>query len=289
MLDAVGMGALNLDRLTYQAGKTRVCEHECPGGSAANTIAWLADAGYKTGIIGAVGNDREGRIILEDFHKRNVDTTQIQTIKGHSGLATGFVDSKGERVLRHQSGVNDRLTLSLKSIEYAFNARLLHLTSFVSDRQLRLQEKLATRLPAEVKLSFSPGEIYAAKGLDRLKTLLERSRIVFLNQEEIEQLTGVGYKKSCIKLTKIGVKQTAVTLGPKGCYIHANGNGTKIPCRKLKPKDTTGAGDSFAAGYLAGLLEGKTPEECGRLGNQYAGKCIRHRGARKPAGSITSL
>lgn len=274
---------MNLDRLSYPAKKTRVCQHECPGGSAANTIAWLADAGYKTGIIGAVGNDREGRIILEDFNKRHVDTTQIQTIKGHSGLATGSVDSRGERVLSHQSGVNDRLTLSLKSIEYAFDTKLLHFTSFISDRQLRLQEKLASILPVGVILSFSPGEIYAAKGVDRLKTLIEKSRILFLNREEIEQLTGTGYKKGCIKLAKTGVQQTAVTLGPKGCYIHAQGKGMQIPCKKIRPKDTTGAGDAFAAGYLTGLLEEKTPRECGRMGNQYAGKCIRHKGARQTA------
>ena len=288
MFDVVGFGALNLDRLYYKRAITLRGKQqppgsvfECPGGSAANTIAWLADMGCSTGFIGAVGNDTDGKTILHDFKKRGVDTTNITLLKGHSGLVTGFVESNGERSLYPYSGVNDKLTLKRKAIAYASKARFLHLTSFVNDLQLNEQEKLAALVHNKVKISFSPGDIYAEKGIGKLKPLLEKSHVVFLNQEEIEQLTGLAYKKGALLLCKMGVKITVITLGSQGCYVLSKKEKITVPCRKCKPLDTTGAGDAYAAGFLAGLLENKKIKECGRLGNQTARQCIRCHGARK--------
>jgi len=262
---------------------------ECPGGSAANTIAWLADSGLKTGFIGAIGNDPEGRTILKDFKQRGVDTSRIQTVKARTGVTTGLVDEKGERTLYPHPGANSLLRIGRKEIGYAKTAKIIHLSSFVDDKQFNGQKRLIKQLSDKTLISLSPGDLYTKKGLKKLRPLLERCRVLILNKEEIEQLTGADYKKACKQLSKLGVKQIAVTLGPKGCYIHTQKKGTYIPCKKIKPLDTTSAGDAYNAGYLTGLLKGKKPKECGRLGNQYAGKCIRHRGTRNQAGSITPL
>ncbi|MFH1126130.1 MAG: carbohydrate kinase family protein [Candidatus Altiarchaeota archaeon] len=288
MLDVMGFGALNLDLMYYVRriavpGKHQPIEDvfECPGGSAANTIAWLADSGFKTGFIGAVGNDREGKLMLEDFKKRKVDTKQIQVLEGHSGMIIGFVDSSGERTLYPNPGVNDKLTTDKNTIEYAKNSRILHMTSFVGDRQFREQEKLSRRISKKVKISFSPGDIYAEKGIKELMPIVERTFVMFLNQEEVKRLTGLDYLKGAEILNKLGVEIVAVTLGRRGCYISTQEEKTKVKCRKYRPVDTTGAGDAFAAGFLSGLLQDKSPKECGMLGNKLAGRCIQCKGARK--------
>jgi ribokinase len=166
-------------------------------------------------------------------------------------------------------------------MQYAGNSKIVHLTSFVNERQLNEQERLADRLSKKVKISFAPGDLYASKGFRRLEKILKKTFVLFLNEEETQKLTDCEYKKGCEKLNKLGVEVVVVTLGDKGCYISTNKEKMHVACKKIKPVDTTGAGDSFAAGFLAGLLKNKKLEECGSQGNQLAGKCIQIHGARK--------
>jgi len=287
MFDVIGFGALNLDRLFYVKKIAFPGEHEpvvdlleSPGGSAANTIAWLADAGFSTGFIGAVGTDSEGCIMLDDFRRRGVGLSHVKVVGGRSGVITGFVDSKGERTLYPYPGANDRLFLDKKTVSYAGSARFLHLTSFVGEKQLKEQKRLIGEIGCKVKLSFSPGDLYAKKGLKNLKPIVERSFVVFLNRREMLDLTGMDYRRGSDALNLLGARIVVVTLGGRGCYVSTLKERFTAPCRRLKPVDTTGAGDSFAAGFLAGLMRGKTLVECARMGNKNAGKCILCLGAR---------
>ncbi|MBM3309115.1 MAG: carbohydrate kinase family protein [Candidatus Altiarchaeales archaeon] len=287
-MDVVGFGALNLDRLYCVRRMPVPGEHqpitevyECPGGSAANTVAWLADLDFKTGFLGAVGRDAEGQKMLADFEKRGVDTSLIQKLDCRSGLVIGFVDSKGERTLCPYPGANNHLKLSEESIQYASNSKIVHLTSFVSERQLDEQKKLVSGLSKNVRITFAPGDLYASKGMGKLKPILKKTFVLFLNEEETLKLTKLEYKKGSSKLNKLGVEVVVVTLGDRGCYISSSKEKISVKCKKIKPVDTTGAGDSFTAGFLAGLLSGKKLEECGKQGNQLAAKCIKTHGARK--------
>lgn len=288
MFDVIGFGALNLDRLYYVDRVAKPGEHqpvrdvfECPGGSAANTIAWLADSGFKTGFIGAVGRDSEGEIMLGDFKKRKVDVKQVRVLEGRTGMIIGFVDSKGERTLYPYPGVNNQLTLDKKMLDYARNSKFIHLTSFVNAKQFQEQKKLVRKIPDRVKISFSPGDLYAQKGFRKLKPILEKSFVLFLNQDEIQKITGFEYQKGANMLNGLGVEIVVVTLGNRGCYLHTRKEKIKIACKKCKPVDTTGAGDAFCAGFLSGLLKNKKIQECGKLGNQLAGGCIMCHGARQ--------
>jgi len=106
-LDVIGFGALNVDklyrvnRIAREGEESFVTDfHETPGGSAANTIVGLARLSLKTGYMGKVANDREGKLLLEDFRKEGVNTDGIIVAnKGRSGVVNGYVNSKGERAL----------------------------------------------------------------------------------------------------------------------------------------------------------------------------------------------
>ena len=95
--DAVGFGALNVDklykvnRIAHEDEESFVKEiFEACGGSAANTIVGLARLGLKTGYIGKVARDREGNLLLEEFEREEVDTSGIIVAeKGHSGTVLG--------------------------------------------------------------------------------------------------------------------------------------------------------------------------------------------------------
>jgi ribokinase len=286
-LDVIGVGALNLDRL-YKVRKLAdkgthqeiVGFEECPGGSAANTISGLAGFGVCTGFIGAVGDDAEGRVMLKDFKTRGVDTLGVSILPARTGFIIGFVDAEGERTLYPHPGANSRLTYSKKQLGYARKANFLHLSSFVDDLQFRLQKKLVSLLPEKVKISFSPGGLYSKKGLAALLPIIRRSYIVFLNEDEIKELTGKGYKAGSKILIAAGAKIVAVTLGARGCFVYDSHHEHLIAAEKVRVVDTTGAGDAYAAGFLYALIKGKNIKEAGIQGNKTASSCIKEFGAR---------
>lgn len=248
------------------------------GGSAANTIVGLSRLGAKTGFIGVVGEDSEGEYILQEFRREGVDTAGITQRKGKTGEIIGLVDKKGERALYAYPGVNDFLIIKDSNLEYAKKAGFLHLSSFVGESSYRSQKKLLKRL--KNKISFSPGMLYAKKGLESLKAVIERSEVVFMNKKELKLLTGEGLKPGAAILLKMGADIAVVTLGKEGCRIFTHDLEGRVPGYPSTALDTTGAGDAFAAGFLFGLLEGFELIQCGKLGNKLASLCISKMGAR---------
>ncbi|MEM3596975.1 MAG: carbohydrate kinase family protein [Candidatus Bathyarchaeia archaeon] len=296
--DVVGFGALNVDKLfrvnkiagAEEEGFIKDCEETC-GGSAANTIVGLARLECKTGFIGKVADDREGRMLIEDFRREGVDTNGIIHSKhGRSGTVMGFVDKKGERALYVDPGVNDTIEFNEINKEYAFNTQFLHLTSFVGEKSFQTQKRLVEILPENVKVSFDPGELYARKGLVVLKPIIRRTFVLMPNQREIELLTKTkDYRKGAEVLLEKGVKIVAVKLGGNGCYVTDGKEEHHVGRFNVKVVDTTGAGDAFCAGFLYGLINGKSLYECGRLGNFVASRCIMKMGARTGLPRVNDL
>jgi len=288
VFDAVGFGGLNIDKL-FKVNKIAKaeeesfimdCEEAC-GGSAANTIVGLARLGCKVGFIGKVADDRKGKMLVEDFCRECVDTKGIMHSKhGRSGAVMGFVDEKGDRALYVDPGVNDTIEFDEINMEYAFQTRFLHLTSFVGEKSFQTQKKLVEMLPQNVKLSLDPGELYARKG-SMLEPIIEKTFVLMPNLNELELLTKTAdYRKGAEVLLKKGVEIVAVKLGGKGCYVTNGKENHSVEPFKAKVVDTTGAGDAFCAGFLYGLISGKSLYECGRLGNLIASRCIMKMGAR---------
>jgi ribokinase len=283
-LDVIGIGALNFDRL-YRIPRAAKPGEELRvlscftggGGSAANTIVGLARLGVKTGFIGVVGEDSEGELLLKELRREGVDTEGITRRKGRTGEIIGLVDNKGERILYAYPGVNDSLEIDASKLEYAKKARFLHLSSFVGEPSYRAQKNI---LKLKNKISFSPGMLYAKKGIAELRAVVERSEVVFMNREELRLLTGEEPVQGAERLLEAGAKVVVVTLGGKGCYIASDELKEEVPGYPSDAVDTTGAGDAFAAGFLFGMLEGFELTRCGKLGNKLASLCIAAMGAR---------
>jgi ribokinase len=287
--DVIGFGALNVDKL-YKVNKIAGPEEEgfikgfeeACGGSAANTIVGLARLGCKVGFIGKVANDREGKMLLEDFRREGVNTKGIiKTKTGRSGTVMGFVDEKGERALYVDPGVNDTISFEEIDTGYACQAKFVHLTSFVGEMSFETQKRLVENLSEDVKVSLDPGELYARKGIKALNPILKRTFVFMPNSRELTLLTGMeDYVKGAEKLLELGVKVVAVKLGGRGCYVTDGRESHHVEAFKVQIVDTTGAGDAFCAGFLYGLLNGKSLKECAKLGNFVASRCIMKLGAR---------
>jgi len=291
-LDVVGFGALNIDKL-YQVNKIAKEDEEAYikdynlscGGSAANTIIGLSRLGLKTGYIGKVSNDSEGNLILENLKNEDVNINGIVIGEGRTGNVMGYVDLSGQRALYVDPGVNDLIKPEESKIEYFKDIKILHLTSFVGD-SIKAQESLLEELPANVKVSFDPGRIYAEKGLEYIKKILNRTNILLVNEEELKLLTSHDYntfEDRIMDLMDFEIDLIIVKRGDKGCYVTNSKESHSVEAFQVKCKDTTGAGDAFNAGFLYGLLKGKNLYNSCILGNYVAACCV------EEIGSIKSL
>jgi ribokinase len=294
--DIVGFGALNLDKLykvniiAKEEGEGFVTDFkESAGGSAANTVVGLARLGMKTGFIGKVAADREGKLLLEDLRTEGVDTSRIVVSdNGRSGVVMGYVDPDGDRALYVDPGVNNQLDFQEINLDYVVNTEFLHLSSFVGDRPFKAQKQLLKQLP-RVKVSFDPGALYAKIGLETLKPLIKRCCVIFPNALETKMLTGENFEEGAKIFMEKGAGIVAVKLGKNGCYVTDGNESHLVEPYNVAVVDTTGAGDAFCAGFLYGLIKRKSLVECGRLGNFVASRCIAKMGARTGLPTLEDL
>jgi ribokinase len=313
-IEVVGLGALNIDHIyrverILDDGEGVINEAESfPGGSAANTIYGLAKLGMSTGFTGVLGDDAEGEILMRDFQKVGVDTSQIRVKPGaKTGSVLCLSDKLGRRSLYVLPAANNLLAMDDLDLAYINQAKMLHISSFVNDRQFKILLELIDKLDLSTKVSFTPGALYAAKGLKALTPILNRTHVLFINQNELEQLTGEGIlagAKSCLKQ---GCRIIAVTLGQGTRLELSEGINRRTVTavsyirdaeseyviepdgRDTASEDATGAGDAFATGFIYGLLKDKGLQECGRLGNAVAQFSITKVGAREGLPTFNQL
>ncbi|HCJ67810.1 MAG TPA: sugar kinase, partial [Elusimicrobia bacterium] len=238
------------------------------GGPAANTVYALARMGFKTGYLGKVGKNEEGKFLIKNLSP--VDTSRICFGK-KSGICLVLVDGK-ERIIHILPNSNNTLTYEEIDLTYARKTKFLHLTSFTGDLPFQAQKRLVKKMSGGTcRLSFDPGRCYAQKGLKALLPIIEKSYIIFPSEEEVRLLTGENYKQGAKILLNHGAKIVVCTLGAKGSYILNKNEEYEIPTdKKVKVADPTGAGDVYAAGFLAGLLLNLALKKCGQLGTKLA-------------------
>ena len=314
-IEVIGLGALNIDHFyrverILDDGEAVVEETASfPGGSAANTIYGLAKLGVRAGFAGVVSDDPEGKILLEDFQKAGADTSQIRVKNGaKTGSTLCLSDRLGRRSLYIIPGANNLLTMDDLNLTYLNQAKILHISSFADERQFKILLELLSKLEPSIKVSFSPGALYAIKDIKALSTILAKTYLLFANQDEIRQLTGEDVIAGAGSCLEQGCHIVVVTLGEgmrleidKGgshrevaatCYIREAENEYVIepPDQDMVSKiDATGAGDAFSAGFLYGLLKGKGLEECGHLGDIMARLSITKLGTRQGLPTFNQL
>lgn len=336
----VGFGAMNMDNF-FRVGsiladdETAVEEYDrLPGGSAANTIYGLAKLGVSAGFVGAVGDDESGRILLEDFKSVDVDVSHVK-IKANAktGSVLALTDGYGRRALYVSPGANNLFEKEDADLDYLEQSKLIHISSFVGDKQFELQKWVVDNIGGSVKISFAPGAIYVRKGLAAIAPIIRKTDILLVNSREVRQLTGRTFRAGARQLLAMGCRIVVVTLGggwlhrpPKPIVEQLEFNlGPSVqmfPLHKLsndigesveeeqytfasyvtdgqneyirqskegERKDTTGAGDAFATGFLFGLLHRHNLEESSFLGDITAWLSIAKIGARPGLPSLHEL
>lgn len=245
------------------------------GGGGTNTSVAFSRLGLRTGYIGKIGDDKYGEQILDLLKKEKI-TFLGNKVKGETnGFSVVLISKKLNRSILTYKGINNEI--GYKDVK-KFQTNLLYLSSLM-EKSLKTQISLSKKLKKKgTKIAFNPSEYLVRKV--KLNALLKLCDILIVNKEEAELLTK---KKNKLKgISEMGPSIVVITDGRRRvyCYDSYTGKTYSINPPKLKIVEKTGAGDAFAAGFVAGLIKKKPIEYCLELGVREASAVIRHVGAK---------
>ena len=266
------------------------------GGSAANTIVGVASFGVSAAYIGKVRHDELGQIFGADLRATGV--RYATTLAAH-GPATGrcfvYVTPDGERTMNTFLGASTYLSPDDVDEELVRSARFVYLEGYMWDRPaakeaFRKAGTIAHAAGARVALTLSDAfcvDRFRGEFIDLMRTGVVDT--VFANTDEALSLYETEHLHEALDALAAEGVTAIVTRSAKGSVIVEGEARTEVPAHGIaKLVDTTGAGDLFAAGYLAGLARGKPSVECARLAALAASEVIQHIGAR-PETSLKGL
>jgi sugar/nucleoside kinase (ribokinase family) len=242
------------------------------GGNGANTSVALATIGTPVRLVGAVGCDEQGRFVLDVLRRAGVDTDAVRATDAPTAATVALVNSRGERTFLHRMGASAKAFAE----PIAFAPPLTdgishyHLASIFMLPNLRpiAGETLARARAAGLATSLDTNWDPRGRWMEDLGPCLPHLDIVFINEDEARMATGSGDSKTAAHvLLARGARVAVMKLGARGCAIYGRGEEIVCPAFDVQAKDTTGAGDCFVAGFLAALIQGRTPAEAGHFAN----------------------
>ena len=250
------------------------------GGSTSNTIYGLAQLGAPTGYIGKIGEDEMGAFFKKDMEKAGV-TTHLSCSKIDTGIATTFITKGGERTFATYLGAAATQTPADLHESIFSQYDIIHVEGYlIFNRDLILSIcKLAKKCGLKISMDMASYNLVEAMRPLMEELLRDYVDIIFANEEEAHAFTGKK-EREALEILSGYCPVAVVKLGEEGSLAHVHGETTVIPAVKAHCKDTTGAGDIFAAGFLYGLTNNYTVAETGALASKLGAKCVETIGAR---------
>ena len=261
-----------------------------PGGDAVNEAVVLSRLGHAPALVSKVGRDAAGDFLLNALNAEGVDTSCVAREAGlDTGINIVLVREDGERgFITNRNGSLRRLGLNdlLPALDAPAlrGARIACLASLFVSPLLDLNDTAALfdALRARgLTLCADTTRRKHGETLAEAGDALSRLDYFFPNMEEAALLTGRDDPEAAADaLLGCGVKHVAIKLGGRGCLLASAGARCRMAAWPgARPVDTTGAGDTFAAAFIAALLEGRDFIDCGRFASAAASLCVEHPGA----------
>ena len=238
-----------------------------PGGKSSNQAVAAALLGAPVHLVGAMGADAHGSMLIDAARRAGVDVSNVVTpADAVTGTAVIIVDDHAENVIVISAGANGELAPAHVPVELLREASVVSLALEVPLPTVTHAAVTAAAAGAEVVLNLSPYQPVP-------RELLEATSLVVLNEHELAQLTGVGaatgdWERARALLAEETVTRAVVTLGAAGCVVIEGEQVTRLPAPKIAAIDTTGSGDAFTGALSAGLASGLDLVSAATLGVQ---------------------
>ena len=269
MYDVIALGELLID-FTCQSvdadGYPTMAAH--PGGAPANFLAALSKFGVKTALLGKVGNDAFGKMLLSTLEKAGIETRGLVMAEDvFTTLAFVTLDETGNREFSfsRKPGADTCITFDELDLGLIDQAKVFHFgtLSLTDEPALSATQKAVAYAKSKGKLiTYDPNlrkplwkDLDTAK--EQLLWGLQQADVVKISDEEVEFLFGLGVEEGAAHILEtFGVKLVFVTCGPEGCFFkNAVAEGHVPSLSGIKVLDTTGAGDIFGGSAVWKLLQ----------------------------------
>ncbi len=264
---------------------------EISGGSAANTLAGLAALGARCAFIGQVADDQLGEVFAHDIRAGGIDfATASRPGEPPTARCLIFVTPDGQRTMNTFLGASQFLPAAALDEAVIASAKVLYLEGYLWDPEepraaMRRAIDAARGAGRKVAFTLSDAFVISRHG-DDFRALIAAGQIdiLFANDTELAALTGEDDFDAGIAALAPSVPVLVVTRGAAGAVAVAGSERAEVPAQPVaKVVDTTGAGDLFAAGFLAGHVRGESLVTSLTMGAVAAAEIISHYGARPEA------
>lgn len=246
------------------------------GGSSSITAFNVAMLGARTGFVGWVGEDIFGRYVRERLIAAGVDVRYLRTAaRTKSGIT---IWATGER---HKAGLTYAGTIAMLRAsdvpsEYLKTARHLHVGAYFLQTRLHAGGAALFRRARRLGLTTSLDTNWdpAGKWESNLDAVLGETDLFFPNEDEALQMTGETDVKRAAETLARRARVVVVKRGRKGALVWSKLGYAEVKARPVKAVDTTGAGDSFNAGFLEAYLRGEDLLACARRGVEAGARAV---------------
>jgi sugar/nucleoside kinase (ribokinase family) len=280
--------AAEATRLYGRMGPAR----EISGGSAGNTAAGIAMLGGRAGFVGQVADDQLGEVYAHDVRSIGVEFTTPPRPAGEVPTARSLVlvTPDAQRTMNTFLGAAQHLETAALDEEQVRAAAILYLEGYLWDPETpraAMERAIDVAHQAGRRVAFTLSDSFCVdRHRDGFNALIDSGKvdILFANEAEIVSLTGESGFDAAVEAAAARVPLLVVTRGEQGAIAVEGGKRTDVGAEPVeRVVDTTGAGDLFAAGFLAGLSQGRPMDQCLRIGAVAAAEVISHYGARPEA------
>ena len=258
------------------------------GGSVANTLATISNLGGNCAFIGSRKNDKFGKLFSKSMNENNIYLSNQENENGKSSsLCLVLITPNGERTMCTYLGASTNLSNEDMDISLLKKSKIIYLEGYLFD----LQEAKdifyyivnnASHFGYKVALSLSDSFCVDRHREDFLKLINKNISILFSNTDEIESLYECERKKAMNKAAKT-TEIVIATMGKNGSSLYKGSEYIEIDSYEAIAKDTTGAGDNYAAGFLHSFIQGNTLKEAMLAGSFCAAEIVKIIGARQNA------
>lgn len=253
------------------------------GGDALNQAVTLSMLGGRIGLMGAVGNDRLGEVLISQLSGYPIELieqrldcpTTVSVVLCRPDGQRSFIVQKGHNHLFSYRHIDEQAVRDAKILSVGSCMALPALDGADTIRLLDLARSAGTISAMDIKINGSDYD---------MPPILESFRHVdylLPSEADVRTLTGVedDPARMAEALHDMGVKNLVIKLGERGCYLSADGVDMAVPAFPARSVDTTGAGDTFAGAFLHALCRGWDAETCARFANAAGAIAVETPGA----------
>ena len=256
-----------------------------PGGSACNTVIGVGNLGGKARFVGKCGSGKMGNLIVDGLKRQHVEPALLRA-DSPTGCSLSIITPDAQRSMFTYLGASAETRPEDISVNSFKDAAVVLVEGYLLYNPDLIKASLSAAKKAGAKIAL---DLASYTVVAESKALLEHLVEVYVdiliaNEDEAEAYTGHSDERRALEALAAKADIAVLKIGSRGsCVTHAGETIVVTPMGDGSALDTTGAGDLWAAGFLFGLVNGYSIEQCGRLGSACGYEVCQVIGANIPA------